>query len=134
MKKAFRIKKNEEFSIVFKKGKSVANRQFVLYALHKEGQPHFRIGLSVSKRVGNAVMRNRIKRVIREWFHQYEDQLMQDKDYVVIARKPTADMDFFEMEKSLIHVSKKAGVFLKDRLHSEKQAGPNRKNKSRFGE
>ncbi|WP_209125222.1 ribonuclease P protein component [Alkalihalobacillus sp. BA299] len=114
MKKAFRIKKNEEFSMIFNKGNSVANRQFVLYVLHKEGQTHFRIGLSVSKRVGNAVMRNRIKRIIREWFHQYEDKLLQDKDYVVIARKPTAEMDFFEMEKSLVHVSKKAGVFLKD--------------------
>ncbi|WP_078429554.1 ribonuclease P protein component [Alkalihalobacterium alkalinitrilicum] len=114
MKKAFRIKKNEEFSKVFNEGKSVANRQFVLYALHKEGQNHFRIGLSVSKRIGNAVMRNRIKRAMREWFHQYEDKLLQDKDYVVIARNPTAEMDFFEMEKSLIHVSKKAGVLLKD--------------------
>ena len=110
MKKAFRIKKNEEFSKVFNEGKSVANRQFVLYELKKEGQTHFRIGLSVSKRIGNAVVRNRIKRLIREWFQQHTEKLLQDRDYVIIARKPTAEMDYTEVEKSLLHVAKRAGV------------------------
>lgn len=110
MKKEFRIKKNEEFSQVFNQGKSVANRQFVLYVLEKEGQKHFRLGLSVSKRVGNAVTRNRVKRLIREIFRQLEKQLEDNYDYVVIARKPTAEMDFHEMKKSLQHVLKLARV------------------------
>ncbi|WP_096202883.1 ribonuclease P protein component [Bacillus sp. FJAT-45350] len=113
MKKEFRIKKNEEFSVVFKKGKSVANRQFVLYVLHKEEQSNFRLGLSVSKKVGNAVTRNRIKRLIREVFHQYEENLNQKKDFVVIARNPTAEMDFHEVKKSLLHVMKLARVINK---------------------
>ncbi|MGO4889018.1 ribonuclease P protein component [Anaerobacillus sp. MEB173] len=113
MKKDYRIKKNEDFSVVFQKGKSVANRQFVLYVLPKEGQPNFRIGLSVSKKVGNAVTRNRIKRLIRETFTQLKDDLNQSNDYVVIARIPTADMDFHEVKKSLIHVLNKARVFKK---------------------
>jgi ribonuclease P protein component len=113
MKKKFSIKKNEEFSDVFKKGKSVANRQFVLYVLHKEEQSHFRVGLSVSKKIGNAVTRNRIKRLIREVFHQYEKNLPEKKDFVVIARKPTVEMDFHEVRKSLLHVMKLARVIKK---------------------
>ena len=60
MNKHQRIKKNKEFQHVFKKGKSFANRQFIVYVLKGE-QPEFRLGLSVSKKVGNAVARNRVK-------------------------------------------------------------------------
>ncbi|MBD8005578.1 ribonuclease P protein component [Bacillus norwichensis] len=104
MKKAFRIKENAEFQAVFKKGKSVANRQFVIYMLEKEKQNHFRIGLSVSKKIGNAVMRNRIKRCIRQAFHELEEQISHNKDFVIIARKPAAEMDYHSIKKSLEHV------------------------------
>ncbi|MCM2676453.1 ribonuclease P protein component [Alkalicoccobacillus plakortidis] len=110
MRKEQRIKKNEEFSAVFNHGRSVANRQFVLYVLKKEGQEQFRLGLSVSKKVGNAVVRNRIKRLIRTVFQEKQDVLHSHCDYVVIARKPTADMDYYEFQSSLAHVMKKAGV------------------------
>jgi ribonuclease P protein component len=113
MRKEQRIKKNEEFSQVFQKGSSVANRQFVLYALPKEGQDFFRLGLSVSKKVGNAVTRNQIKRYIREVFRLKEEVVLGGNDYIVIARKPAATMDFFEVEKSLLHVLKKARVLKK---------------------
>ena len=79
MKKRERIKKNKEFSYVFERGRSVANRQFVLYVCPKEGQTHFRLGLSVNKRIGNAVTRNRVKRYIREVFHEMRDFLEQNK-------------------------------------------------------
>lgn len=108
MQKAYRLKKNNDFQAVFKNGKSMANRQFVIYHLHKSGQTHFRLGLSVSKRIGNAVTRNHIKRLVREVFTSLQDQLKQDADYVVIARKPTAHMDYHQVESSLRHVLKKA--------------------------
>jgi ribonuclease P protein component len=113
MKKEQRIKKNEEFQEVFKKGKSTANRQFVIYSLKKEDQQVFRIGLSVSKKVGKAVTRNRIKRSVKEIFHKYSEQLQPGRDYVVIARIPTANMDFHEIEKSLLHVLNRANVLKK---------------------
>ena len=65
MKKSYRVKKDREFQQVFHKGKSTANRQFVIYKLNKEAQAHFRVGISVSKKLGNAVTRNRLKRRIR---------------------------------------------------------------------
>ena len=107
MKKKFRIKKNEEFQQVFRKGESFANRQFVIYMLDKKDQDYFRIGLSVSKKIGNAVMRNQIKRYIRQAFLELDSQILKGKDYVIIARKPASEMKFSEVKSSLMHVLKR---------------------------
>ncbi|SDY34463.1 MULTISPECIES: ribonuclease P protein component [Salimicrobium] len=112
MQKAYRIKKNKEFQTVFKKGKSFANRQLVLY-YYKKDQPHFRIGLSVSKRIGNAVMRNKVKRYLRQAFQEMEEDLHQEYDYVVIARKPVNTMEYHELKQSLQHVCRRSGVLKK---------------------
>lgn len=121
MRKEYRIKKNKEFQEAFKKGKSVANRQFVVYALKRPEQKHFRIGLSVSKKIGNAVTRNQIKRYVRQVFHELDGQLHNDVDYVIIARKPTATMDFFEVKQSLSHVLRLAHVLKKFKYEQGKQ-------------
>jgi len=110
IRKKYRIKKNEEFQKVFQGGRSTANRQFVVYVLDKPEQPYFRIGLSVSKKIGKAVVRNRVKRYIRQVILEMKEELAAGKDYIVIARIPTAEMDYFEVKKSLIHVFRKAGV------------------------
>lgn len=114
MKKELRVKKNKEFQEAFQKGQSFANRQFVVYSLKKEDQDYFRIGLSVSKKIGNAVIRNQIKRYIRQAVFELSDLLLPGNDYVIIARKPAAEMDFFEVKKSLTHVFK-VGKVLKKR-------------------
>ncbi|WP_240376322.1 ribonuclease P protein component [Bacillus piscicola] len=111
MKKDYRIKKNHEFSRVFDKGVSSANRQFVVYVLDKPEQSHFRVGITVSKKMGNAVVRNRIKRVLREILHEIGSQLVQEKDYIIIARKPIVDMSYKDIKKSLRHVLRVAGVW-----------------------
>lgn len=113
MKKSYRIKKNSDFQRVFKQGKSTANRQFVIYILKKRGQKNFRIGLSVSKQIGNAVTRNRIKRLVRETFQQLKRDLPVEYDFVIIARKPTATMDFYEVKQSIIHILKLAKLLPK---------------------
>jgi ribonuclease P protein component len=105
MNKQQRIKKNKEFQRVFKKGKSFANRQFIVYVL-KSDQPEFRLGLSVSKKVGNAVTRNRVKRYIRQTFLEIKEDVMPNADYVIIARQQAADLDFHESRKSLEHILK----------------------------
>lgn len=111
MNSNYRIKKNSEFQSVFKKGRSTANRQFVVYVMKRNDQPHFRLGLSVSKRIGNAVTRNRVKRLIRESFHQLSDKITDPYDFVVIARKPASEMNLEEVKSSLIHVLKRARVY-----------------------
>lgn len=101
MKKKYRIKKNEEFQQVFQKGHSMANRQFVIYVLDRPEQPYFRIGLSVSKKIGKAVVRNRVKRYIRQTFLELRDQVATAKDYVIIARRPVSEMNYAEVKKKL---------------------------------
>ncbi|MBM7662212.1 ribonuclease P protein component [Bacillus mesophilus] len=110
MNKQHRIKKNEDFQAVFKKGISTANRQFVIYVLDDPGNQTFRIGLSVSKKIGNAVTRNRIKRLIRQVMFEFKDYIKSGKELVIIARKPTADMDYHEVKASLEHVCKRAKI------------------------
>lgn len=111
MKKQHRLRKNEEFQKVFQHGKSSANRQFVVYQLPKEEQKHVRIGLSVSKKLGNAVQRNRIKRLMKEALRETAEELKQECDVVIIARKPAASMELEEVRKSLKHVLKVARLY-----------------------
>jgi ribonuclease P protein component len=113
MKKENRVKKNEEISLIFREGKSVANKQFVLYMLEKKAQIHLRLGVSVSKKLGNAVCRNRIKRLMREIVFQLSGDLKEGYDYLLIARKPCVEMDFHEMKKSIDHVFYRGFAFKK---------------------
>ncbi|MFC7366311.1 MULTISPECIES: ribonuclease P protein component [Bhargavaea] len=113
MNKHQRVKKNKDFQRVFKHGKSFANRQFVIYSVRTEGQEEFRIGISVSKKIGNAVTRNRIKRYVRQAVHELKDELRQDRDYIIIARSQAASIDFHDTKKSLIHIMRIARVLRK---------------------
>jgi ribonuclease P protein component len=115
MNKQYRIKKNEEFQEIFQKGASTANRQFVIYVLDQPDQTSFKIGLSVSKKIGNAVIRNRVKRLIRQVMFEYKDYIKVGKDIVIIARRPTAEMDYYEVKSSLEHVCKRAKILNRPR-------------------
>ena len=110
MKKRFRVKKEKDFSAIFKEGKSFANRKFVIYRLENNEQ-HFRVGLSVSKKLGNAVMRNQIKRRIRHILIEHKNQLVENVDFVVIARKGVEILDYAEMGKNLLHVLKLSKIY-----------------------
>jgi len=110
LKKAYRIKKNKEFQDIFKTGKSFANRELVIYYRRKKGQQHIRIGISVGKKLGNAVTRNRIKRYIRECFIQLDDKIKQEYDIIVIARNRSIDMSFLRLCNSLQHLLKKQNL------------------------
>ncbi|WP_436860783.1 ribonuclease P protein component [Staphylococcus caeli] len=112
MEKAYRIKKNSDFQFIYKKGKSVANRQFVVYTRVNAELEHFRLGISVSKKLGNAVVRNRIKRAIRENFKVHKADILP-MDIIVIARQPAKDMTTLEIQASLEHVLKIAKAFNK---------------------
>lgn len=92
MKKALRVKRNEDFQTIIQAKCSVACKEFVLYSLKNEFE-HVRIGFSVSKKLGNAVNRNRIKRQVREMADVVFDK-NQACDYVLIVRKGYLDKDF----------------------------------------
>ena len=112
MRKSYRVKKEAEFQRVFTQGKSCANRQFVVYMIEKPEQVHFRVGISVGKKIGNAVARNWVKRRIRQSLTELKPQLKQDCDFIVIARPGVAWMEMAEVKDHLIHVLRLANVLV----------------------
>ena len=110
MKKSFRVKREKDFKAIFKDGTSFANRKFVVYQLENQ-QNHFRVGLSVSKKLGNAVTRNQIKRRIRHILQSVKGSLVEHVDFVVIARKGVETLEYAEMEKDLLHVLKLSKIY-----------------------
>ncbi|WP_283679597.1 ribonuclease P protein component [Lentilactobacillus sp. Marseille-Q4993] len=121
MRKSFRVKKEADFQKVFETHNSVANRQFVVYKLDKPGQPHFRVGISVGKKIGNAVHRNWVKRRIRQSLLELKGDLRQDVDFIVIARPSTDQMAMKDIKAGLIHVLKLADLIKTDDNSEEKQ-------------
>ncbi|EID24880.1 ribonuclease P protein component [Streptococcus oralis SK1074] len=110
MKKSFRVKREKDFKAIFKDGTSFANRKFVVYQLENQ-QNHFRVGLSVSKKLGNAVTRNQIKRRIRHILQSVKGSLVEHVDFVVIARKGVETLEYAEMEENLLHVLKLSKIY-----------------------
>jgi ribonuclease P protein component len=94
-----RLSRSAEFERVYRQGRSKANRFLVLYAFPREttepgdADDGPRLGLSVSRKVGGAVERNRIKRVLREIFWAEAERLPGDADYVVVARPDVRELD-----------------------------------------
>ena len=110
MRKNYRVKSEKDFNAIFKRGQSFANRKFVVYQLENQ-QNHFRVGLSVSKKLGNAVTRNQIKRRIRHILQSVKGSLVEHVDFVVIARKGVETLEYAEMEKNLLHVLKLSKIY-----------------------
>lgn len=97
--------KNKDFQIVYKKGKSYANKYLVMYILENYTEEN-RLGISVSKKVGNSVVRHRITRLIRESYRLQESRFQNGFDIVVIARTNAKDKTYQEIESALIHLGK----------------------------
>lgn len=110
MKKIYRIKKEKEFKVIIQKKKSFANRNFVIYISDKVDQPHFRVGLSVGKRVGNAVMRNKVKRLMRESLRALEKDIPSNYNLILIARPNVVNLSLPEVKQNIYHVLKLANL------------------------
>jgi len=87
-----RLSRSAEFERVYRQGRSTGNRYLVLYSFPNTATQRPRLGLSVSRKVGGAVQRNRIKRLLREAFTRVEEDLMSGHDVVVVARPPIAEL------------------------------------------
>ncbi|WP_073340415.1 ribonuclease P protein component [Clostridium grantii] len=112
MKKEEKIRKNKQFTIVYRRGKSIADSLLVLY-VYKNNQNNDinKVGISVSKKVGNSVVRSRVKRLISEGYRLNRDDLKKGYDFVFIARNNAKGKDFKEIEKSVIKLMKRAGLY-----------------------
>lgn len=110
MDKFISLKKNSDFGEVYRSGRSYGNKLLVMYVLEK-GQDHKgRLGISVSKKVGNSVVRHRIKRLIREVFRLHISEWRDGCDIVVVARREAKEKSFSEIEKALLHLEKKMNI------------------------
>ncbi len=107
MKKAFRVRKNEEFARIISEKHSAACASFVVYHSSRK-EDWSRVGISVSKKLGDAVERNKIKRQVREMIRSLEGFGEWPEDLIVIVRKPYLERSFQQNKKDLETTVKKA--------------------------
>lgn len=99
------LKKNRDFQLVYKQGTSIANRYLVMYV--KKNQLNCnRIGISVSKKVGNSVVRHHLTRLVRESYRLHEQEFERGLDVVIVLRVRAKEIDYHETERSLLHLAK----------------------------
>ncbi|MGL6105684.1 ribonuclease P protein component [Romboutsia sp.] len=104
------LKKDSDFRKVYKHGKSFANKYLVMYILENKSDSS-RVGISVSKKVGNAIIRNKIRRRIKEAYRLNIDENVKDGyDIIFIARVSSKEINYKDIEKSIRHLVKKAGI------------------------
>ena len=103
MKSTYTIKQNYEFRRLYRRGTSAASPYLVVYAM-KTRRPHNRIGLTVSPKLGGAVVRNRIKRLLREAYRLHEQEIKQGYDFVIVARVRMAKSTCARTERELMRV------------------------------
>ena len=99
------LKSNYDFQRVYKNGKSYANKYLVMYVVENNTDRN-RLGISVSKKVGNSVVRHRITRLIRESYRLHENIFNSGLDIVVIARNSASSVSFMRIESALLHLAK----------------------------
>ena len=112
MKLTQSLKKNNDFQQVYKKGKSFANKYLVMYVL-ENGLEKNRLGISVSKKVGNSVQRHRLTRLIKESYRLSEEKYLIGRDIVVVARVNAREVGYKEIESALNHLGKLHEIVVK---------------------
>ena len=99
------LKNTQQFNHVYKNGKYYANKYLVMYVL-KNDLPFNRVGISVSKKVGNSVVRHRLTRLVRESYRLHEEIFNNGLDIVVVVRKDAALMTYAKIESAFLHLGK----------------------------
>lgn len=99
------LQKNRDFQKVYAEGVSHANRYFVMYVSENDRAGN-RLGISVSKKVGNSVVRHHVKRLVKESYRLNENRFNSGLNIVVIARAGAASVSYREAESALLHLGK----------------------------
>jgi ribonuclease P protein component len=108
MKKEYRVKKSNEIEMIVKKRQSKGNQYFVLYKKENHEIPHFRFAVSVPKKFGNAVSRNKIKRRVREIISQ--QVILDDFDIFIVVKKEANTLSFSEIKLSILRLLEKQNL------------------------
>lgn len=99
------LKKNRDFQKVYRKGRSLANKYLVMYIL-ENGTDRNHFGISVSKKVGNSVVRHHLTRLVRESYRRNEESFQRGLDLIVVVRPGAKEINYWDMESALLHVGK----------------------------
>ncbi len=113
MKQFISLKNSLEFGNVYKQGKSYANKYLVMY-ITDNGLESNRLGISVSKKVGNSIVRHRITRLIREAYRLHMDELQAGFDIVVVARVNSKGHNYWDIESAFLHLAKLHHIVLNE--------------------
>ena len=114
------LKKNKDFQFIYRNGKSCGNKYLVMYLYRRDGSKN-RGGISVSKKVGNSVVRHRITRLIRESYRLNEKKFVGGLDMIVIARPGAKERNFFEIESALLHLAGIHGILADECTHRKQE-------------
>ncbi len=106
------IKKNYEFLNVYHHGKSYANRYLVMYVF-ENNIANNRFGITVSKKVGNSVVRHRVTRLIRESIRLNEEKIARGYDIVIVARNTAKGKKYSDIESAFLHLGSLHGLIEK---------------------
>ncbi len=107
MKKQYRVKNNQEIESILKEKKYVANTYFSIYKKKNSETSHFRYAISVGKKIGHAVIRNKIKRQITAILDNLSIDLNKNTDVFIIARPKVVELSYNDMLKQLEYLLKK---------------------------
>ena len=103
MKRFPSIKKNSDFQYIYRNGKSYVNRLLVMYVV-RSGQEANSIGISVSKKVGNSVVRHHVTRLLREIFRLNHNKIETGLNIILVARSAAATSDYRHLEGAYMHL------------------------------
>lgn len=109
VKDTITLKQNHEFRRLYSKGNSTAAPSLAIYC-RKNKFPNNRIGYTVSNKIGNAVVRNTIRRRLREIYRLHESEFMLGYDIVIVARTRAANADYHRLEKELLRSFDRLGL------------------------
>ena len=109
MKEYTSLKKNIDFQKVYRNGKSKANKYLVMYVLPNNLSIN-RLGITVSKKVGNSVVRHHLTRLLRESYRLHEEMFHSGWDIVVIVRVSAKNEGYHKLKSSLLHLSNLHGI------------------------
>lgn len=109
IKRENRLKKNKHFNYIYKNGTSLKLGVLTLVYTKTKFKP-FKVGFSVNNKIGNAVVRNKVKRRLRESFNQLSNLVDRRYNYIFIAKDGITEKDFFEIKNNMLNIVKKAGL------------------------
>lgn len=110
-----RLRKNKEYRLVYRYGKSYVNRYVVLYVMARSSKQYTRMGFVTGKKIGCAVERNRCRRLMKEVYRLHRQELGSGFDLVLIGRSPLKNINFAQAEYYILKVLRIAGILSKKR-------------------